>query len=242
MDDDAPTDPAAYQPPLSRGSQVAKALGWTGIIWLIGWLGMIAEQSISWTDTWMGAMNGALIGAFISPFLLIITIPLGLVGLGVGSWRPLRKWRILLSLALPALFSCWGIVGRIVDRFQPERRFTSMTGVRFPDGAKILSAQFRGGLVADYNYTYVFTCPKEETTRLIRDLKLTKQESGSTSLGWSSGAGSRISPGEWTVEEVWSFSGFSTDPGKREKAGRADFIELQTEATQTKVRLICGTI
>jgi len=201
---------------------------------------MILGGALRWTNPLSGAISGATDGLIFSPFLLIFTLPAGLVGWGIGAWRPLRKWRLALSLIFAAAMPLWTVAGIAIDRMQPGRPFTRLTKVAFPHDAAISEYHLEGGGLADLNYTYVFTCSPEETKRLILELKLTKNSDGGTSLGWSSGVGTKVGGGAWTIAEVWSFSrDFDSDPPGN---GGAHFIELQTDTTRTKVRLICGTI
>ncbi|WP_265594575.1 hypothetical protein [Haloferula sp. BvORR071] len=235
MDDPSP-DPMLVQ---SRGARVAKTLLWIGTIWLMGWIGMILHGAISWSNTLEGATSGAIQGAIVSPFLLIITLPAAFLGRLIGALRPLRKWRLGISLLFAALLPLWELGSALVDRVQPGRRFTKLTAVAFPKDAKMISCDFQGGGFADLTYSYVFTCPPGETERLIRELKLTKDRASPTSLGWTSG-GAAMSGGRGPTEEVWSWA---TDyRGSPVRRGGPHYIELQTEETHTKVRLICGTI
>ncbi len=221
---------------------MAKVLIWIGIIWLIGWIGMILCDAIRWSDPLAGALSGAIQGLFLSPFLLIVTLPAALLGWGIGSWRRLRPRRLALSFLFAAIVPLGQMGLELKARLQPGSRFTGLTGVAFPRDAKVSHCDLEGGGFADLSYTYVFTCSSAETDRLIRELMLTKSHDGGSSLGWSAGAGSTVSGdgGSWTVEEVWNFMR-NFVPGESHPGG-ADFIELQTDASHTQVRLICGTI
>jgi len=231
--------PIAPDPPQPRGKRVTKALIWIGMIWAITWSSMVLGGALQWTNPLSGAISGASEGLIIAPFLLIYTIPAGLIGWGIGSWRPLRSWRLALSLIFAAAMPLWTVAEIAVDRMHPDRPFTRLTKVAFPQGAAISECHLEGGGLSDLNYTYVFTCSPEETERLIRELKLTKNSDGRTRLD-EPGVGTKVAGGTWIIEEVWSFDrDFDADPPGN---GGAHFVELQTDSTRTKVRLVCGTI
>jgi hypothetical protein len=219
---------------------VPKVLIWIGMIWLITWSSMVLGGALQWTNPLSGAISGASDGLIIAPFLLIFTIPAGLIGWGIGSWRPLRNWRLALSLIFAAAMPLWTVAKIAVERMHPDRPFTRLTKVAFPQGATISECHLQGGGLADLNYTYEFTCSQAETERLIRELKLSKSDTGESFWG-PSGAGSTVGgSGGWKIEEVWSFDrDFDSDPPD---TGGAHYIELHTDTTRTKVRLICGTI
>ncbi len=223
---------AQDMPEPSRSSRVLKVFFWIGTIWLAGWLGIIVTGAVSNTDVLQGAEMGAMNGIVLSPLMLIVTLPLGLLGWGIGTWNPLRRWRLWISLALPVLLPFSGIVGAAKDRLDPGRRFTRLTGVAFPASAKVVHWEFSGGGFADLLHTYELICTPEETDRLIRELKLAKNRHGMSSLGWSSGVGTVVGSGAWRIHEVWSGN----------DAGHADFVEIQLDASRTRLRLICGTI
>ena len=199
---------------------------WVATVWLIGYLGIIAKQAVSMEDPVEGLKMGAVIGSVFSLFMLFITIPLGLLGGFIASsWKPLRSYHLWISLLLPVFFSFMSTVDTVVDRIYPHQRFESATGVRFPRDAKMERCFFEGtsGL-ADATYFYQFTCSPEETGRLIRELGLEQDNSpaGSTS------------PKGWKVAERWTGVDLT-------KEG-ADYIELETDASRTRVLVVAGWI
>lgn len=207
---------------------------WIATIWLIGWLGIITKQAVSHGSPVEGIKMGAFVGAIVSPFLLILTLPLGLLGWKLATWKPLRRNRLAISLLLPVLFSFMGAAGTAWDRVYPQKRFKSFLGVNFPAGTKMEQCWYEGTLLfADKRFTFEFECSPEETARLIQELKLSNTGASSTKF---TGA----VKGGWLVEEIWS--GISLDDGRKGKIGHADYVELHTDSTRTHVYIVAGTI
>jgi hypothetical protein len=203
---------------------------WLAIVWLIGYLGIIAKQAVAQGDTLHGIQDGVIFGAIASWFMLILTVPLGLIGRAIASWKPLHPHRIWISLLLPVFFSFADVVGVAVDRIHPHRRFEQATGVRFPADATVLSCSFEnwGMAFSDATHLFQFTCSPAETERLIRELKLRKNR--------NPGGGSSRFPRSrgWTVEERWT-------SGDMERRG-VDYIELETDASRTRVRVVLSWV
>lgn len=88
------------------------------------------------------------------------------------------------------------------------------------------------GPFADRGYEFLFTCTAEETERLTRELKLNRTDGPRTHYG-APGVGSADPEGGWIIEEIW------TAP---DRVGNAHYLQLSTDATQTRVRISCGTI
>ncbi len=116
---------------------------WIACVWLIGWCGMIVAEAVSWTDTRAGVMNGLTVGGILSPFLLLVTLPIGLVGMWIGHIRPLRRWRWWISLGAVAGVFLWDLTGRVLDRVDPRRLFEQCFEIRFPEGATLLESSQR---------------------------------------------------------------------------------------------------
>jgi hypothetical protein len=202
---------------------------WVGWIWLIGFLGMIAEEVASGIVS-LKRLPDALIGSAIgSPFLLIVTIPVGALGWYIGSWGSLRRFQLHLSLLFPILYCAMDPVSITWDRVFPRERFERFTGVAFPTDAKVENTtyDFGFGPFADRGYEFLFTCTAEETERLTRELKLTRTRYGAPKIGTADPEGG------WIIEEIWTAS---------DRVGYADFLQLHTDATRTRVRVSCGTI
>lgn len=160
--------------PMRQRIQKWNRLYWVGWIWLIGFLGMMAEEMVSGLIS-MNRLTVALIGSAIgSPFLLLVTVPVGALGWLIGSWRPLRRFQLHLSLLLPLLLCAMGPVSIAWDRVFPAERFARFTGVAFPRDAKVENTTYDHGFgpFADRGYEFLFTCTAEETERLTRELKL----------------------------------------------------------------------
>lgn len=222
MPSDASTGSSGSEddPRIGRSS-VGERFLWIGAIWVIAWSGMIAEGAMSSSDPSAGAKSFAMQGTIFAPFMLIVLVPVGLVGWWIGSRKRLRPWRWPISLILPVLLSFSGLVGGIGDRLDPGRRITRLTGVGFPDSAKLIKCEFSGGYLADLCYRYEFVCPRHETDRLIRELELTMR---------------RQAPGSPAGR-----SGF-VEVGSASDVGHAGYVELHVDASRTRVLLICGTI
>ena len=204
------------------------AIRWMVAIWLLGWLGMIAGYAIRNTDVMGGAMIGLLQGTFISPFLLIVNVPLGAVGLAIGKIGKLRSYRTAISLVLASAISIVDIGSAIYQRATPKQALQRWTGVAFPQGATIHRHSYFGGGLADARYVFVFTCSAEETGRLIRELEL----SGNP-FHEAYSRRPEIDLEVWQPAEDWS---------QADGKGSADYLELITDSTRTKVYLAFGQI
>lgn len=213
---------------------------WLLVVWLIGWLGMILEQTISWSDPLHGLYNGLLAGGMVSPFLLIYTVPLGTLGWFLGVLRPLSRNRRAISFLFAAALPFYFVGTRVVERINPGKRFEQLTGVSLPAGVRIEKTTFSGGLLADLNQQYVLTCSAEDTTKLIQDLNLKPDESGRGRIGGEAPVGSKVAGGDWEVHENWIYCEDSGD--KSGKTRLPDFLQLQTDETRTKVRIVGMTI
>jgi hypothetical protein len=207
---------------------------WVGWIWLIGFLGMMAEDVASGIMSLKRLPDGLIGSAIGSPFMLFVTIPVGALGLLIGSWRPFRRFQIHLSLLLPTLLCAISPVSIAWDRVFPGERFERFTGVAFPTDVKVENTtyDFGFGPFADRGYEFLFTCTAEETERLTRELKLDRTDADRTLYG-APGVGSPDPEGGWIIEEIW------TAP---DRVGNAHYLQLHTDATRTRVRISCGTI
>ena len=188
-------------------------------------LGNLRKAAVSLESPLEGIKQGAMIGAVFSPFMLLITVPLGWLGVWIASWKPLKPHKLWISLVLPVFFSFVDVVDAAVDRIYPRKRFERATGAQLPRDAKMERCFFEGtsGL-ADATYYYEFTCSPEETGRLIRELDLKKDHSS------AGGTGAKA----WKTEERWN-SGDLRDRG-------ADYVELETNASRSRVFVVAGWI
>jgi hypothetical protein len=214
-------------------ARLVRRISWMACLWLIGWLGISAEQTAAWTVSWQGFVNGAAIGVFLSPFLLVALIPLGLVGWAIGSLKRLRPFRWWISLILPITISASMVIPRIMDRVCPARRFERFTKVRFPRHVTNLQTFASGGLLADITDTYTFECTTEETDRLIKEFGLEKESILHPSIRSRPGSGFSPASSGWSNPERWK---------TRNSPGTTDFFELLTDETHTRVHVIYGTI
>ena len=190
---------------------------------------MVLANAIHNTDTAKGAMIALIEGAFLSPFLLLVSLPLGLLGLKLGSLGRLRPHRVWISLLFANALWIFGIGSAIYDRANPERALKQWTNVNFPSDATLRSHFFFGGGFADDRHVFVFTCGPEETERLIRELQL----AGGLLKDWQSEDRPEIAADGWVPAERWYIS---------DLAGSPDYIELITDKTRTKVYLTFGQI
>jgi hypothetical protein len=202
------------------------------VIWVAGWSSIILEKIVELESLVGGLQHGGLGGAFTSPFLLIITLPLAWLGSRIGSWEKWRKHQLWFTLGLPALFLLLGPAGALHGRAFPQARFHRFTGVEFPREARVERCMIDDGVgpFADPLFIYELTCPAAETDRLIRELKLNKYPSSSGSS--STGSGTPRSRSGWAIAETWS--------GGDDRYGH--FYELRTDATRTRIWLMCAGI
>lgn len=198
------------------------------VIWVIGWAALIVEKIVKLDDVMAGLREGFIGGAFVSPFMLILTLPLGWLGSRIGSWEKWRRHRLWFTFGLPTLWVLLGVYGALHERYFPQERFQRITGVAFPRDARVVRFINDDGVgpFYDWGVVYELTCPAEETERIITGMKLDKNNSG----GFSSGAGGPA--GGWTVDETWSGHGVRD----------SIFVDLKTDASRTKLWIYCCTI
>ncbi|QJE96672.1 hypothetical protein [Luteolibacter luteus] len=202
---------------------------WVATVWLIGYLGIIAKQAVCSGNVLWGIQHGATVGAVTSWFMLILTVPLGLFGSVIASsWRPLRAHKFWVSLVLPIFISFADVISLAIAQIHPHGKFESVTGVKFPADATAIQCSFTGTdfILADPQHVYEFTCSPAETERLTRELKLHRNAPGSYP--------GRGKGGSWSVSEYWT-SDFPTERS-------VDFIELETDSSRTRVRVIASWI
>jgi hypothetical protein len=211
---------------------LARIRGWNrfykvAVIWVIGWVGLIVEKIVKLDSIMSGLKEGFVMGAFVSPFLLILTVPLGLLGSRIGSWKKWRRHRIWFTFALPSLYVLMGVAGALHGRYFPQGRFQRITGVEFPRGARVERCVIDDGVdpFYDWGLTYELTCPEQETYRLIRELKLEDRSSSYATSGMGS------SPSGWVVDGIWWGKG----------PHRGIYIEVQADASRTKLWISCWT-
>ncbi len=193
------------------------------IYWLItllfmGWIGMIIWQALAWTDLKKGLHHGVVAGGLVSPFLLLLTVPLGAMGWSFGKMRRFSRYQLAASLIVPAAVVFSPAVSATMDRLQPERRFERFTGVPLPVGMKFEQVTFEGGLFPANFDTYIFNCSPTETVALIAVLKLEYRGNG--------GSGSIGESGK-TIHEVFS----------REDSLKS--VSLYTDSTRSVVEITC---
>lgn len=226
--------PGDIDPPLPAPSSpedaaaVARIRQWNrfykiAIIWLIGWVGLIVEKMVELDSVPNGLHQGVMGGAFAAPFILILTLPLAWLGSRIGSWKKWRRYRTWFTLALPTLYVLMGVAGALKGCYFPQERFQRITGAEFPQDARVERCIFDNGFgpFYDWSCSYEFSCPAEETERLIREMKLKRDRAplGTTSKGW-------------LMTESWRQS---------EEPRRGIYIQMQTDASRTRVRIFCFT-
>lgn len=194
---------------------------WLIALGLMGWLGIVLWQAIAWTDLRKGLHHGIVAGGLISPFLVLLTAPLGAAGWALGMIRRFSLHQLAASLIVPAAVILCPAVSALMDRIQPERRFERFTGEPLPSGLKFDQVTFEGGIFPSNHDTYVFTCAPEETAALIGRLKMEYRGDGGKGLIGKSGK---------EVHEVHEWS----DTWK--------FVNLSTDSTRSVVELTCGYV
>jgi hypothetical protein len=228
---ETPGDITPSLPTPEEAVAVARIRRWNhfykiAVIWLIGWVGLIVEKIVNLDSVEAGLRNGLMRGAFVAPFLLIITLPLAWLGSRIGSLEKWRRYRVWFTFGLPSLFVLHGVVGALKERYFPQDEFQRITGVGFPRDARIERCVYDDGRFIYWDWIYELICPAEETDRLIREMKL---EKATSTRGAPPAAGPR-SKG-WLMTEVWRGEGSSY----------GIFIQLQTDASHTKLRIHCYT-
>lgn len=211
-----------------RRPSVRQVVVWLALLWLMGYIGIILEQGISWSVPFDGLRCGLIMGAALSPFMLIPWALAGALGYGIGSVKVLRNYRTVLSLLLPACLIFFPVMSSCFDRISPGRRFERLTGAPFPKHHRSLEYHFSGGLLADITDAFIFECPASETEELIRRLHLQKTGDDPNKMiirplpSWSA---------PLDQPELWT-------PGTY--GGRVDYLTLKTDRQRTHVRVVYG--
>lgn len=198
------------------------------VIWLIICVGLIVEKILNRGSVMDGLRDGFMASAFTAPFMMPVALVLGWVGSLIGRLKPLRRFRLLLTFALPTLITLMGVVEAVRGQCFPEQRFQRLTGVEFPSDARVERYVYDDGWSPfyDWSHTFEISCPAEVTERLIREMHLKRipatplmSATGPTSTGW-------------LLTTSWQ--------GDGRKEGH--FIELDANATGTKLRIRYFTI
>lgn len=192
---------------------------WLIALGLMGWLGIVLWQALAWTDLKKGLHHGIVVGGLISPFLLLLTAPLGAAGWALGRIRRFSRHRLAASLGVPAAVILCPAVSALMDRIHPERRFERFTGEPLPPGLKFEQVTFEGGIFPSNHDTYLFTCNPEETSAWIARLKMEYRGNGGEGLIGKSGR---------KVHEMYHWQ----DTWK--------FVSLSTDSTRSVVKVTCG--
>lgn len=194
---------------------------WLITLGLMGWIGIIIWQALAWTDLKKGLHHGVISGGLVSPFLLLLTAPLGAMGWSLGKMRRFSRYQLAASLIVPAAVVFSPAVSATMDRLQPERRFERFTGVPLPAGVKFDQVTFEGGIFPSNYDTYLFTCIPEETSAWIGRLKMEYRGNGGEGLIGKSGR---------KVHEIYYWQ----DTWK--------FVSLSTDSTRSVVEVTCGYV
>jgi len=224
--------PDAFEPPLSAPDEVAEAKWnrrWNrfykiAAIWLLGWVGFIVYKIVS-LDHLKNGLDWIIKGVISASLLLVITVPLAWLGSRIGKRERWRRYRLLLTFALPALFLLMAVGGALKGRYFPQERFKRLTGVEFPRDARVERCVFDDGFgpLFDWYFLCELTCPAGETDRVIRELKLVE-----------------IPPYREPDADEGPPGGGSTGPsrwvnGESEKI----LIRMEADAARTKLRISC---
>ena len=194
---------------------------WLITLGLMGWIGIIIWQALAWTDLKKGLHHGVISGGLVSPFLLLLTAPLGAMGWSLGKMRRFSRYQLAASLIVPAAVVFSPAVSATMDRLQPERRFERFTGVPLPAGVKFDQVTFEGGIFPSNYDTYLFTCIPEETSAWNGRLKMEYRGNGGEGLIGKSGR---------KVHEIYYWQ----DTWK--------FVSLSTDSTRSVVEVTCGYV
>ena len=199
------------------------------LLWiLLPWASYVIDQTFRWTDHAQGFANGV----FHLPFLAIGSLCYGtpwLLGIwGLYRWRGWRRHRTAWMLAPPIAMALFCLGNLAVNPPTPAHRFRSHVNVEFPKNVQNLRWSFSGGGMDGFTDTYYFKTSPEEIGRLIREMNLTLDGSGTpgNTDGWSP-LPDAPDPDQWSG--AFRYRG----NGKGEREGCA--YELLTDSTRTHV-------
>lgn len=106
-------------------------------LWVLGWSSLFINGLIQYNE-WLAPLWGlAVFTLVVSPFTLIYTLPLSLIGYWIGGIPIWKSYRYHWTLALPIAAAVTIQVPTTLDRLQPERRFHSLTSVELPSHIRI---------------------------------------------------------------------------------------------------------
>ncbi len=185
--------------------------------------GYAVEQTIRWTNHWDGLRNGLFHMAVFCVAAAIYLIPWALIVHFCYRKRTSQKRRTLWMLGPSILMCLLSLFSLLSSPPTPERRFERLAKAEFPRQVEDLKTRFTGGGLTDFGDTYYFKTTSTEIDRLIREMKLTEDESfeNSSYSGWARLPGSP-SYEDWkgAKQYKWSdsrdhwFSSLITDSGK----------------------------
>ena len=196
--------------------------------------GMVITETVEWTDHLGGLLNGLVMSVIFSFLWAVTALPWAAVVYMLhrdkGRPRARTAWALAPSVAMGVL----GIVGLVMDPSTPYARFEQLGHARLPEKAEHLRWYFSGGGFADVMDGYSFTCTAEETDRLIREMKLTKNELNP------------LKESEFRRLAVKGVEDFKPWPGVEHYSSGGDertlwFYDLVTDKSHTRVfvRIMC---
>ena len=224
-----PPPPTPEEAAMIRGRRRNRFYKVVGI-WLILCVGLIVEKIVNLGSVEGGLRDGFMTSAFTAPFMMPVAVILGVVGSLIGSLKPLRRFRLLLTFALPALPILVIVGDALYGRYFPEKKFERLTGVELPRDARMDRYVLDTGWspVHDTSCTFEITCPVEQTDQLLDAMKMKKDP-----------VVQAVSPAGtgWFVDESWSRS-----QKRGEDEIPTEFLNADMDASRTKLRVIWSTI
>ena len=120
-------------------------------LWVLGWSGIFINGLIQYHE-WLAPLLGfAVFTLVVSPFTLIYTLPLSLIGYWIGGIPIWKSYRYHWTLALPIAAAVTIQVPTNLNRLQPEKPATSYPPLRPLDGLRFVgdSLGFRRSIEYD---------------------------------------------------------------------------------------------
>ncbi len=219
----------------------APSLGWMEFLWVpllsfaVFHLDAAAYYLVLWWHGVPGGMEG-LMRSVNSGAWLYTMLPWTVLifALHAISGRP--RARAAYALAPPVAACFLGLVFLAMDPPIPWLRFERETNVKMPAKVANLRCVLSGVSIHGWSDWYSFTCPREETERLIREMKLTKYEFSSQEER------DNHLPTWREVEDCHGWPGVEMYGIWDEEAETTWHSDLATDATHTKVVMGFGRL
>ena len=216
------------------------SVGWMQLAWVlllsfaVFHLDAAAYYAVLWCHGVQGGMEG-LMRSLGSGWWLATMLPWAVLIFALRAMTGHPRARLVWALAPSAAASLVGLLWLATTAPNPRPRFEQWMKTKMPAEVTGLRCVLHGfGMAGGFDY-YSFTCSREETERLIREMKMTKCEFLSREER------DDYLPRRRGIEDCRGWPGVEMYRSRDGKA-KAWSYDLATDETHTKVIVVAGRI